>query len=155
MSSAAIAFEPERSALPEQPFTLPKIPTEVSVLSNEWLREVKREIRALAVDEGDIDRSGDGADVPPGAAAVAAAASLTDDLPLGIPRPDVCATPKGEIDLTWFVAGGTVSLSIGPDGNDVVLTAMLDDGREYSGCEPWSGRIPETMKCCLRDLCME
>ena len=121
-----------------------------SVLGNEWLRHVKQEIEALAV-----DREGDGADAPPSAATVAAAAALTDDLPLGIPRPDVCATPKGEVDLTWFVPGGTVSLSMAPEGNDIVLTAVLDDGREYSDCEPWKGRIPETMKGCLRDLCAE
>ena len=100
---------------------------------------------------GDVDRGGDNADTRHRAATVAAATAL-NDLPLGIPKPDVCATPKGEIDLTWFVAGGTVSLSMAPDGNDIVLTAVLDDGREYSGCEPWKGRIPETMRGCLRDL---
>ena len=152
MSSAAIAFEPEGNFRPNQPFALHKLRTEMT-LGNGWQRYVKREIEDLTVDHGDLDRVG--ADAPPSAATVTAAAALTDDLPLGIPRPDVCATPKGEVDLTWFVPGGTVSLSVGPDGNDVVLTAMLDDGREYSGCEPWSGRIPETMKCCLRALCVE
>ncbi len=91
----------------------------------------------------------------PSAATVAAASAVADDLPSGIPRPDICETPNGDIDLTWFVSGGTVSLSIGPDGSDIVLTATLDDGREYSGSEPWSGNIPATMKRCLSDLCTQ
>lgn len=109
---------------------------------------------ALAVDHGDVDRADDDAG-PLGSATVSAAAALVIDLPSDLPTPDVCATPKGEIDLTWFVPGGTVSLSIGPDGRDIVLTATLDDGREYSGREPWRGNIPATMKCCLRDICIE
>lgn len=121
---------------------------------DEWSRDVKQEIEALAADHGDVDRAGDDAGTP-GSASMAAATALVNDLPSDLPRPDVCATPKGEIDLTWFVSGGTVSLSIGPDGSDVVLTATLDDGREYSGYEPWRGDIPATMKCCLRDICIE
>lgn len=113
--------------------------------------DVEREMERLAVQHGD---GIDGAEAP-SAATVAAATTLADDLPLGIPMPDICATPKGEIDLTWFVSGGTVSLSIGPDGSDIVLTATLDDGREYSGCEPWKGTLPATMKCCLIDLCKQ
>lgn len=121
---------------------------------DEWLRDVKQEIEALAADHDDDDRAGDDAGAL-GSATVAAATALVNDLPSDLPRPDVCATPKGEIDLTWFVRGGTVSLSIGPDGNDIVLTATLDDGREYSGYEPWRGNIPATMECCLRDICIE
>ena len=109
-------------------------------------------IKGLAVQQKDDHN--DGAEAP-SAATVAAASAVADDLPLGIPMPDICETPRGDIDLTWFVSGGTVSLSIGPDGSDIVLTATLDDGREYSGCEPWSGNIPATMKCCLSDLCKQ
>lgn len=121
---------------------------------DEWLRDVKQEIEALAADHDDDDRAGDDAGAL-GSATVAAATALVNDLPSDLPRPDVCATPKGEIDLTWFVRGGIVSLSIGPDGNDIVLTATLDDGKEYSGYEPWRGNIPATMECCLRDICIE
>ena len=109
-------------------------------------------IKGLAVQQKDDHNDGAKA---PSAATVAAASAVADDLPLGIPMPDICETPKGDIDLTWFVSGGTVSLSIGPDGSDIVLTATLDDGREYSGSEPWSGNIPATMKCCLSDLCKQ
>lgn len=114
--------------------------------------DVKREIERLSVQQR--EDGNDGVEAP-SAATVAVATALADDLPMGIPRPDICVTPKGEIDLTWFVSSGTVSLSIGPDGSDIVLTATLDDGREYSGCEPWSGNIPATMKCCLSDLCKQ
>ena len=116
-----------------------------------WISDMKRNIADLLHEHGSHNWDGDGADALSGVT-IAVATRAADDLPSGIPRPDVSVTPSGEIDLTWFVADGSVSLSIAPDGSDVVLTAMLGDGTEYSGCEQWCGSIPKTMKCCIEDL---
>ncbi len=116
-----------------------------------WLSDTRREIAGLLDKHGCDNWDGDGADSLTDVT-VTVATKAVDDLPSDIPRPDVSVTPSGEIDLTWFVADGSVSLSIAPDGSDIVLTAMLGGGTEYSGSEPWRGSIPKTMKCCLADL---
>jgi hypothetical protein len=116
-----------------------------------WLSDTKREIAELLDEHGCDNWDEDGADALSGVT-VAVATQAADDLPADIPRPDVSVTPSGEIDLTWFVADGSVSLSIAPDGSDIVLTAMLGGGTEYSGSEQWRGSIPKTMKCCIGDL---
>lgn len=116
-----------------------------------WLSDTKRELAGLLDKHGCDNWDGDGADALADVT-VAVATEAADDLPSDIPRPDVSVTPSGEIDLTWFVADGSVSLSIAPDGSDIVLTAMLGGGTEYSGSEPWRGSIPKTMKCCLAEI---
>ena len=121
------------------------------VESAPWLPDTKQEIAELLDEHGCDNWDGDGADAL-GATTVAVATQVTDDLPPDIPRPDVSVTASGEIDLTWFVVDGSVALSVAPDGSDIVLTGMVGDGTEYSGCEPWRGSIPRAMKCCIEDL---
>jgi hypothetical protein len=121
------------------------------VESAPWLSDTKREIAELLDEHGCDNWDGDGAEALSDRT-VAVATRATDDLPPDIPRPDVSVTASGEIDLTWFVVDGSVSLSIAPDGSDIVLTGMVGDGTEYSGCEPWCGSIPRAMKCCIEDL---
>ena len=118
---------------------------------NIWVNDIDAAIESLLDDHSNPDWDGEGADGLR-SETVSVARAVAKGLPYISGPDDVCATPKGEVDISWFLTEGSIGLSIGPMGRDLVLTALLEGGREYSMCEPWQGSVPQTMKCCLSEL---
>lgn len=82
---------------------------------------------------------------------VSIAGDLADLIPLKAPRPDVDATPHGEIDFDWTIEPGLgVTISVGPEGD--IAFAGTFRGAELSGKEPWTGELPGFVECCLDRL---
>jgi hypothetical protein len=113
--------------------------------------DIDAAIESLLDDHSNPNWDGEGADGLR-SETVSVARAVAKGLPYISGPDDVCATPKGEVDISWFLTEGSIGLSIGPMGRDLVLTALLEGGREYSMCEPWQGSVPQTMKCCLSEL---
>ena len=83
---------------------------------------------------------------------VSIAQKLIDKFPLTqIGKPDVNATPHGEVDFDWFVdrdAMLTVSVSLSGE----IAFAGLFGKAQIHNSEKWEGALPELLDCCFEQL---
>ena len=116
-----------------------------------WSAEsLRREVHGVAQVASNENWDGDGARALLDKT-VAIAVELVDRLPRTTPRPDIDATPHGEIDFDWTVERGLgLTISVGPEGE--IAFAGTFRGAELSGKEPWNGVLPGFVKCCLDRL---
>lgn len=116
-----------------------------------WNREsLKRDVLALAAETSEEGWDDEGA-LALSSETVAIASDLADLIPLNAPKPDVDATPHGEIDFDWTIEPGLgVTISVGPEGD--IAFAGTFRGAELSGKEPWTGALPGFVECCLDRL---
>lgn len=92
------------------------------------------------------ERNWDGEDANPiTAELVEIAQDMAREFPGWMLRPDVCATPHGEIDFDWMTDGGYMfTLSIIPSG-EIAYAAHLGEMRVH-GKEPWKGYFSEFIR---------
>ena len=79
------------------------------------------------------------------------AQKLIDEFPPHVSRPDVNATPQGEVDFDWVVDWDVMlTVSVGPSKE--IVFAGLFHGARLNGCEPWEGMLPQFVHCCFERL---
>ena len=79
------------------------------------------------------------------------ARQLIDRFPSYVTRPDVAATPHGEVDFDWIIDRDVMlTVSISPS-KEVVFSGLFYDAR-LNGREPWTGEIPKFVNCCFERL---
>ena len=82
---------------------------------------------------------------------VTVAQELIDRFPIFALRPDVEATPQGEVDFDWVVNRDVMlTVSVGPSKE--VAFASLFDGARLNGSELWNGTLPRSVGYCFERL---
>ena len=110
----------------------------------------KREVSSLLSEAGEANWDGEGA-LALDAETVEIAIELVDRFPLYTTRPDVAATPHGEVDFDWVV-NREVMLTVSVCPSKKIVFAGLFFGARLSGSEPWSGDLPHFVNCCFERL---
>ena len=112
---------------------------------------LKHEVHGLLKDAGTKDWDGEGAlALAPETADLAQ--KLIDEFPPHIGRPDIAATPHGEVDFDWVIDRNLMlTVSVGPSKK--IAFAGLFHGARLNGCEPWEGMLPQFVNCCFERLC--
>ena len=118
---------------------------------NEERVSLKREVRSLLEEAGTEDWDGEGA-LALAPETVDIAQKLIDEFPPHIGRPDVAATPHGEVDFDWIINRNVMlTISVGPS-KEIAFAALFHDAR-WNGCEPWKGTLSQFVNCCFERLC--
>ncbi len=117
---------------------------------NEERTLLKREVHSLLEDTGIEDWDGEGA-LALAPETVGLAQKLIDEFPPHFSRPDVNATPHGEVDFDWVIDRDVMlTVSVGPSRE--IAFAGLFHGARLSGCEPWEGMLPQFVDYCFERL---
>ena len=118
---------------------------------NEERVSLKREVRSLLEEAGTEDWDGEGA-LALAPETVDIAQKLIDEFPPHIGKPDVAATPHGEVDFDWVINRNVMlTISVGPS-KEIAFAALFNDAR-WNGCEPWKGTLSKFVNCCFERLC--
>ena len=118
---------------------------------NEERVSLKREVHGLLEDAGTKDWDGEGA-LALALETVDIAQKLIDEFPTHVGRPDVNATPHGEVDFDWVIDRNMMlTVSVGPS-KEIAFTGLFH-GTRLNGCEPWKGKLPQFVNCCFERLC--
>ena len=111
---------------------------------------LKREVHGLLEDAGTEDWDGGGA-LALAPETVDIAQKLIDEFPPHVGRPDVAATPHGEVDFDWVIDRDVMlTVSVGPSKE--IAFAGLFHGTRLNGCEPWEGTLPQFVNYCFERL---
>lgn len=122
---------------------------------NHYVRQqrLRREIDELLETYGVEDWDGEGAfAIKP--STVKIAKEVANEFPDDIAKPDVGATPHGEIDFDWFISEEAI-LTIGVCPSGEIAFAGLFKTARIRGIEPWTGQLSRFLLCYfeqLRDL---
>ena len=111
---------------------------------------LKRELYSLLGEAGKENWDGEGA-LALSEVTVAIAMDLVDRLPLYTTKPEVAATPHGEVDFDWVIDRETM-LTVSVCPSKEIAFAGLFHGARLNGSEPWSGFLPHFVNCCLERL---
>ena len=112
---------------------------------------LKREVHSLLEEAGTEDWDGEGA-LALAPKTVALAKKLIDAFPSHIGRPDVNATPHGEVDFDWVIDRDVMlTISVGPS-KEIAFAGLFHSAR-LNGCELWKGKLPQFVNCCFERLC--
>ena len=128
----------------------PQGSTTTDVDRNEENESLKQEVYALIDEAGEEDWDGEGA-LALDKETVAIALELVDRFPAYTTRPEVAATPHGEVDFDWIIdREAMLTVSVCPSKK--IAFAGLFYGARLNGSEPWSGVLPRFVNCCLERL---
>ena len=118
---------------------------------NEERISLKREVHGLLENAGIEDWDDEGVlALAPETADLAQ--KLIDEFPPHIGRPDIAATPHGEVDFDWVIDRDVMlTVSVGPSKE--IAFAGLFQGTRLNGCEPWKGTLPQVVNYCFERLC--
>ena len=125
-------------------------PTTTDRLPDVEREKIKTEVYDLLKEAGTDNWDGEGA-LGLDARTVTVAQQLVDKLPSYIPKPDVTATPHGEVDFDWVIDSDLMlTVSVGPS-NEIAFAGLFH-GARLNGREPWMGMLPQFVHCCLERL---
>ena len=111
---------------------------------------LKREVQGLLEDAGTEDWDGEGA-LALAPETVDIAQKLINEFPAQVGRPDVNATPHGEVDFDWVIDRDVMlTVSVGPSKE--IAFAGLFHGARLNGCEPWEDTLPQVVNYCFERL---
>ena len=111
---------------------------------------LKAEVYDLLKEAGTENWDGEGA-LALGIDTVAVAQKLVDKLPSHVRKPDVAATPHGEVDFDWVINSDVMlTVSVGPL-NEIAFAGFFR-GARLNGREPWTGILPQFVNCCFERL---
>ena len=111
---------------------------------------LKQEVYDLIEEAGTENWDGEGA-LALDLETVAVAQKLIDHFPSHVIRPDVAATPHGEVDFDWIVSQDVMlTVSVCPSGK-IAFAGLFHDAR-LNGREPWTGALPKFVSCCFERL---
>ena len=118
--------------------------------SKEWEYEFKREVANLWYSAGSENWDGEGA-LALTRETIELALKVADTFPAHVGKPDVRATPHGEVSFEWEV-GPKVMFSIGvvPPRN-VAFFGYFHNSR-LRGNEEWNGTLPKLAMCGFEQL---
>ena len=148
-----VAVNGHQDGKPDEPLEM-----KMAVTPNAWMvrysdadrESLKQEVCALLKQAGAENWDGEGA-LALAPETVDIAQKLIDEFPGCVARPDVAATPHGEVDFDWVIAQDMMlTVSIGPSGG--IAFSGLFRGARLNGCEPWTGRLPQFVHCCFERL---
>ena len=89
---------------------------------------LKREVHGLLEDAGTEDWDGEGA-LALAPETVAIAQKLIDEFPPLVGKPDVAATPHGEVDFDWVIARNVMlTISVGPS-KEIAFAGLFHGAR--------------------------
>ena len=112
---------------------------------------LKREVHSLLEDAGTEDWDGEDA-LALAPETVAIAQKLIDEFLPHVGRPDIAATPHGEVDFDWVIDRNLMlTISVGPPKE--IAFAGLFHGARLSSCEPREGMLPQFVDSCFERLC--
>jgi hypothetical protein len=81
------------------------------------------------------------------------ARELAMQLPIGIGTPEVHASAFGEINFDWTIARDKrFTVGVGSPPRHDLAFALLFGYARLNGREPWNGRLPTVIGCCLERL---
>lgn len=111
---------------------------------------LKQEVNELLESAGSENWDGEGAlAITPGLVGIAH--EVIEKLPIYAAKPDVEATPHGEIDFDWVVDQNTMlTVSVAPP-NVVAFAGTFPEAR-LAGKEEWAGELPHFVECCLKRI---
>ena len=111
---------------------------------------LKQEVNELLESAGSENWDGEGAlAITPGLVRIAH--EVIEKLPIYAAKPDVEATPHGEIDFDWVVDQNTMlTVSVAPP-NVVAFAGTFPEAR-LAGKEEWAGELPHFVECCLKRI---
>ena len=117
-----------------------------------WRRhDLKNEVRSLLESAGVENWDGEGT-LALSSKTVEVAAKLVDTFPDYIGKPDVSATPHGEVDFDWVVSNEEMlTVSVGPSADKIVFAGLFFE-THLNGSEPWTERLPQFIRCCFERL---
>ena len=111
---------------------------------------LKREVHGLLENAGIEDWDDEGA-LALTPETVDIAQKRIDEFPPHIGRPDIAATPHGEVDFDWVIDRDVMlTVSVGPSKE--IAFAGLFHGARLNGCEPWEGTLPQFVDYCFDRL---
>ena len=111
---------------------------------------LKQEVHGLLKEAGTEDWDGEGA-LALDPETVAVAQKLIDHFPSYVVRPDIAATPHGEVDFDWTISRDVMlTVSACPSG-EIAFAGLFHDAR-LNGREPWTGALPQFVGCCFERL---
>lgn len=151
--SLFVAIKGRQDVKPDEPLEV-----EMTVPPNAWIvrysdadrESLGQEVYALLKQAGAENWDGEGA-LALAPETVDIARKLIDEFPGYVARPDVAATPHGEVDFDWvFAQDMMLTVSIGPSGE--VAFSGLFRGARLNGREPWTGKLPQFVHCCFERL---
>ena len=111
---------------------------------------LKQDVHALLDCAGIDNWDGEGA-VALDRETVGIAQALVDRLPSYVSRPDVAATPHGEVDFDWVVDRDAMLTVSATPSKDIVFAGLFN-GARLNGREPWDGSLPHFVRCCFERL---
>lgn len=119
--------------------------------SNTDRESLKQEVYDLIEEAGIGNWDGEGA-LALAPETVAVARKLIGHFPGYVARPDVAATPHGEVDFDWIVSQDVMlTVSVCTSG-EIAFAGLFHDAR-LNGREPWTGTLPQFVGCCFERLC--
>lgn len=112
---------------------------------------LKNEISGLLEEAGVENWDGEGA-LALQEDTVLTARNVVDDLPNYAGKPDVSATPHGEVDFDWVINRNLMlTVSIGPGGKEIAFAGLFY-GARLSGRDLWTGKLPQFVRYCFERL---
>ena len=118
--------------------------------SNPHLESLKQEVYALLEKHGTEDWDGEGA-LPLSTGTVDLAQRLVDGFPQYLGKPDISASPQGEVDFDWATPDmQMLTVSVCPS-NEVAFAALFNDTL-LSGTAQWNDNIPRFVQSCFERL---
>lgn len=97
-------------------------------------------------------RGWDGDEAEPIAAeSVVNALRFITKLPVGLPQPEVCPEPDGEIAIEWYLPDRQCSVSIGSHSR-VAYAARIGLEKRFHGTESFNGHIPKHLQLVLEEF---
>lgn len=127
------------------------IGADADTLPGEVQVSLKKEIGDLLEEAGVDNWDGEGATALD-EDTVLTARMVVDELPNYAGRPDVSATPHGEVDFDWVKRQDLMlTVSVGPGGKEIAFAGLFY-GARLSGHDSWTGKLPRTVHCCFERL---
>lgn len=127
------------------------IGADADTLPGEVQVSLKKEIGDLLEEAGVENWDGEGATALD-EDTVLTARMVVDELPNYAGRPDVSATPHGEVDFDWVVDKDLMlTVSVGPGGKEIAFAGLFY-GDRVSGRGWWTEKLPKFVHCCFKRL---
>lgn len=117
---------------------------------NAQSESLKREVYSLLSEAGKENWDGEGA-LALDMETVEVAMKLVDRFPPYTAKPEVAATPHGEVDFDWVIDKETM-LTVSVSPSKEIAFAGLFQETKLNGSEPWTGNLPHFVDCCLDRL---
>ena len=111
---------------------------------------LKQEVNRLLESAGEENWDGEGA-LAITRSLVEIAHEVIEQLPVYAGKPDVEATPHGEIDFDWVVDQNTM-FTVSVAAPKVIAFAGTFPEARLKGEAEWTGELPHFVECCLKQI---